>query len=88
MRIVGIDLGTSSIKAVEVDSAFGRFEIHDYHEQNPARGRSGYRAPRVDPLPGQGPRPARRRAADLTDDLPQSHASDEGPQGDPGRRRL
>lgn len=32
MRILGIDLGTSSIKAVEMDSAFGRYEIHDYHE--------------------------------------------------------
>ncbi len=32
MRILGIDLGSSSIKAVELDSAFGRFEIHDYHE--------------------------------------------------------
>lgn len=33
MRILGIDLGSTSIKAVEVDSAFGRYEIHDYHEQ-------------------------------------------------------
>ncbi len=32
MRILGIDLGSSSIKAVEMDSAFGRYEIHDYHE--------------------------------------------------------
>ncbi|NBU20359.1 hypothetical protein EBS43_02925 [bacterium] len=32
MRILGIDFGSSSIKAVEVDSAFGRHEIHDYHE--------------------------------------------------------
>jgi type IV pilus assembly protein PilM len=32
MRILGIDLGSQSIKAVEVDSAFGRYEIHDYHE--------------------------------------------------------
>ncbi|MGK5084639.1 pilus assembly protein PilM [Bdellovibrionota bacterium FG-1] len=32
MRILGIDLGTTSIKAVELDSAFGRYEIHDYHE--------------------------------------------------------
>ena len=32
MRILGIDFGSSSIKAVEVDSAFGRYEIHDYHE--------------------------------------------------------
>ncbi|MEN9722235.1 MAG: hypothetical protein RJB38_221 [Pseudomonadota bacterium] len=32
MRIVGIDWGTSSIKAVEIDSAFGRYEIHDYRE--------------------------------------------------------
>ena len=32
MRIIGIDVGSSSIKAVEMDSAFGRHEIHDYHE--------------------------------------------------------
>jgi len=32
MRIVGIDWGTSSIKAVEIDSAFGRYDIHDYRE--------------------------------------------------------
>jgi general secretion pathway protein L len=32
MRILGVDLGSSSIKVVELDSAFGRFEIHDYHE--------------------------------------------------------
>ncbi len=32
MRILGVDLGNSSIKFVEIDSAFGRFEIHDYHE--------------------------------------------------------
>ncbi|MDR3607244.1 MAG: pilus assembly protein PilM [Oligoflexia bacterium] len=33
MRILGIDVGTASIKAVEFDSAFGRYEIHDYYEQ-------------------------------------------------------
>src|SRR4051812_31648336 len=32
MRILGIDCGSSSIKAVEMDSAFGRYDIHDYHE--------------------------------------------------------
>jgi type IV pilus assembly protein PilM len=32
MRILGIDVGTASIKAVELDSAFGRYEIHDYYE--------------------------------------------------------
>jgi general secretion pathway protein L len=32
LRILGIDLGSHSIKAVELDSAFGRYEIHDYHE--------------------------------------------------------
>lgn len=32
MRILGIDLGSSSIKAVEIDSAFGRYEINDYYE--------------------------------------------------------
>lgn len=32
MRIIGLDLGTHSVKAVEFDSGFGRFEIHEYHE--------------------------------------------------------
>src|SRR5687767_4984321 len=32
MRILGIDIGSSSIKAVELESAFGRFDIRDYHE--------------------------------------------------------
>lgn len=32
MRILGLDLGSTSIKAVEIESGFGRFEIHDYHE--------------------------------------------------------
>jgi type IV pilus assembly protein PilM len=33
MRIIGIDLGSTSVKAVELDSAFGGgFEIHEYHE--------------------------------------------------------
>jgi general secretion pathway protein L len=32
MRILALDPGSSSIKAVEMDSAFGRFEVHDYHE--------------------------------------------------------
>lgn len=32
MRILGLDIGSSSIKAVEVNAAFRRFEIHDYHE--------------------------------------------------------
>jgi Tfp pilus assembly PilM family ATPase len=32
MRILGLDIGSTSIKAVEIDTAFGRFEIHEYHE--------------------------------------------------------
>ena len=32
MKILGIDIGSKSIKAVELDSAFGRYEIRDYHE--------------------------------------------------------
>lgn len=32
MRVLGIDVGSSSIKAVELDSAFGRYEVHEYHE--------------------------------------------------------
>jgi type IV pilus assembly protein PilM len=32
MRIVGLDIGASAVKLVEIDSAFGRFEIHDHRE--------------------------------------------------------
>lgn len=32
MRILGLDIGSTSVKAVEVDTAFGRYEIHEYHE--------------------------------------------------------
>jgi general secretion pathway protein L len=33
MRIIGVDIGSTSIKAVEIDSAFGRYEVQEYHEQ-------------------------------------------------------
>src|SRR3989338_7663807 len=33
MRILGIDLGSGSVKAVEMDSAFRRYEIHEYNEE-------------------------------------------------------
>ena len=33
MRILGLDIGSSSVKAVEVDSSFGRYEIREYYEQ-------------------------------------------------------
>lgn len=32
MRILGLDIGSYSVKALEVESAFGRFEIKEYHE--------------------------------------------------------
>ncbi|HAR42279.1 MAG TPA: hypothetical protein DCS07_06560, partial [Bdellovibrionales bacterium] len=32
MKILGVDIGSKSIKAVELDSSFGRYEIRDYHE--------------------------------------------------------
>ncbi|MCM0605377.1 MAG: pilus assembly protein PilM [Xanthomonadaceae bacterium] len=32
MRILSIDLGQHSLKAVEIDSAFNRYEVHEYHE--------------------------------------------------------
>jgi len=32
MRIVGLDVGTTDIKLVEIDSSFGRYEIHDHRE--------------------------------------------------------
>lgn len=40
MRILSIDIGHYSLKAVEVDSAFKRYEIHDYHEIRRAPGES------------------------------------------------
>lgn len=38
MRILGIDLGNTSVKAVEIDTSFGRYEVHEYHEQPVAIG--------------------------------------------------
>ena len=38
MRILGIDFGSTSVKAVELDSAFGRYEVHEYHELKIAPG--------------------------------------------------
>lgn len=38
MRILGIDLGKTGVKAVELDTAFGRYEIHEYHERPLALG--------------------------------------------------
>lgn len=38
MRILSLDLGSTSVKAVEIDSAFGRYEIHEYHEKPVSRG--------------------------------------------------
>lgn len=32
MRILGLDIGNATVKAVEVDTAFSKFEVHDYHE--------------------------------------------------------
>jgi type IV pilus assembly protein PilM len=32
MRVLGIDIGSRCIRAVELDSAFGRVEVHEYHE--------------------------------------------------------
>lgn len=44
MRILGIDLGSTSVKAVELDSAFGRYEIRDYYEQKVESGTSALQA--------------------------------------------
>lgn len=38
MRIIGVDFGSTSIKAVEIDSAFGRYEVQEYHEQGVVAG--------------------------------------------------
>jgi type IV pilus assembly protein PilM len=44
MRILGIDVGSRSVKAVEIDSAFGRYEIHEYHEKILQAGESSTQA--------------------------------------------
>jgi len=33
MRILGLDPGSKSVKAIELDSAFGRLEVHEFHEE-------------------------------------------------------
>ncbi|MBL7715333.1 MAG: pilus assembly protein PilM [Bdellovibrionales bacterium] len=38
MRILGIDVGKSKIKAVEIDTVFGRYEVHEYHERKLGEG--------------------------------------------------
>jgi len=47
MRILGLDIGTNSVKAVEIESAFRRFEIHEYHEQKFAKGTDPLEAARL-----------------------------------------
>ena len=32
MRILGLDVGTTRVKAVELETSFGRFEVHEYHD--------------------------------------------------------
>jgi general secretion pathway protein L len=32
MRILGLDIGAVSVRAVEFDSSFGRYDVHEYHE--------------------------------------------------------
>ncbi len=38
MRILGLDIGTVSVRAVEFDSSFGRYDVHEYHETPVAPG--------------------------------------------------
>ena len=33
MRILGLDIGSSSIKAIELNAGFGRFDVLEYHER-------------------------------------------------------
>ena len=40
MRILGVDLGASRVKAVEIDSSFGRYEIHEYYDLPVTEGQS------------------------------------------------
>lgn len=42
MRVLGIDLGTYSIKAVEVESSFSKFDIRDTYEQKVPDGLSPF----------------------------------------------
>lgn len=32
MRVLGLDIGSTAVRGVEIDTAFGRYELHDYHE--------------------------------------------------------
>lgn len=40
MRIAGIDIGSSTVKLVEMDTAFGRYELRGYRERNIVDGES------------------------------------------------
>lgn len=42
MRVLGLDIGNYSVKAVEMDSSFGRFVIHDYHELRTDQSQDGF----------------------------------------------
>ncbi len=44
MKILGIDLGTTSVKAVEIESAFRRYEIHEYYEEKIETGGDSFQA--------------------------------------------
>ena len=33
MRILGLDIGTASVKAIELNAVFGRFDVLEYHER-------------------------------------------------------
>src|SRR5688572_223891 len=44
MRVLGLDLGSTSVKAVEIDTSFGRYEIHDYHEEKITQGSNAFEA--------------------------------------------
>lgn len=46
MRILGLDIGSSSIKAVELNTAFGRTEILEYHEREITSGVSALESAR------------------------------------------
>ncbi|MBI3534989.1 MAG: pilus assembly protein PilM [Deltaproteobacteria bacterium] len=46
MKILGIDIGNASVKAVEIESAFRRWEIHEYYEEKIETGSDPFLATR------------------------------------------
>lgn len=44
MKILGLEINTKQVRAVEIDSSLGRFGVHDYHEVRVAEGETSEQA--------------------------------------------